>query len=48
MKNKQIIKDILKLHPELEKNKTVLKKTVKFLQKVEPKVEIDKKFKSNL
>ena len=48
MKNKKIINDILKLHPELEKDKLSLKKTVKFLRGVEPKVIIDKKFKSDL
>ena len=48
MKINKILKDILKLHPELKKDKALLKKTVKFLKQVEPKVEIDQKFKSNL
>lgn len=48
MKMNKILKDILKLHPELEKDKPTLKKTVKFLSMVEPKVVIDANFKAEL
>ncbi len=48
MKNKKILKDILKLHPELEKDKSSLKKTVRFLSMIKPKVAIDAEFRSDL
>jgi len=48
MKHKKIIQDILKLHPELEKDQDSLKKIVKFLTMIEPKVVVDDKFKSKL
>jgi len=48
MKNKHIIKDILRNYPELEKDKKTLQKTVEFLMVSQPKVQIDQKFKSHL
>ncbi len=48
MKHKKILKDILKLHPELEKDKNSLEKTVKFLGAIKPKVKIRQEFKSEL
>ena len=48
MNHKKILKDILKLHPELEKDKASLKKTVKFLTAVKPQAKIRQEFKSEL
>lgn len=48
MKQKKIIQDILRLYPELKKNKSSLKKTVKFLSTIQPTVKIRQDFRSEL
>lgn len=48
MNKKELLNEFLKNFPELEKDKKSLEKTLDFMLKNNPKVEIDEKFKQNL